>query len=98
MGSRIKICASFFISSEDATTLQDQDILDNSNLFVWDGKQVDGELIRTGKSSEPVLLRVTCPKAEEGVGEGGVEEGGEREMEIGRAKDSTLGELRVIII
>ena len=81
----------------EKTTIQDQNILDNSNLFVWDGKQVDGEFIQTGKSCEPVLLRVTYPTIEEEAEVARAEEGGrESVVEIGRPKDSTLGDLRVM--
>ena len=75
-------------------TLQDQRVLDNSNLFVWDGKQVGGVPVRTGTACEPVLLRMTYPQPPSG--EGGEGEGErEGEIELGRARDSTLGGLRV---
>ena len=44
---------------------------------------------------------MTCPRTpegEEGGGGGGGGGGGEREVEIGRPKDSTLGDLRVYIV
>ena len=80
------------ISGSKDKTLRDLQVLDGSNLFVWDGERVGGVGIRTGTACEPVLLRVTYHSCEES---GGVEEGEEEEMEIGRPKDSTLGELRV---
>ena len=85
--------------------MQERHILDNSNLFVWDGKQVDGEVVRTGEVCEPVLLKVTYPRPEgemedeEGCSVEGVmeERGKDCEIEIGRPKDSTLGDLRVCL-
>ena len=81
----------FSMAVSDESTVQERNLLDNSNLFVWDGKQVGGEIVRTGQSCEPVLLRVTCPRTE------GEEGAGQKETNIGRHKDSTLGDLRVTI-
>ena len=75
------------VSGRKDQTLQDLQVLDGSNLFIWDGKQVGGVEVRTGQACEPVLLRVTYPRP--------ACDEDEEEVEMGRAKDSTLGELRV---
>ena len=53
--------------------------------------------VRAGRVCEPVLLRVAYPRPprEGGEEEEEEEEKEEGEIEIGRSKDSTLGELRV---
>ena len=92
----MKCCHGNPTGSRDVT-LNDLHILDNSNLFVWDGKQVGQVPVRTGEAFEPVCLRVTYPHLHFSEEEEEEEEEGERgrEVDVGRPKDSTLGELRV---
>ena len=51
---------------------------------------MEGEFVQTGKECEPIMLNITHPSWRAGG-----EEEEERVMEIGRASNSTLGDLRV---
>ncbi|KAM7403303.1 hypothetical protein PAMA_003975 [Pampus argenteus] len=73
---------------DDSVSLYSAGIYTNSDLFVWNGREVCGVSILTGAEWEPVLLNVVRPfmgedreqKLEEGVecleGRGGFENGG----------------------
>ena len=94
------------ISDKDEASLAALDITNESHLFLWDGVQVDGEIILVGEASEPVQLLITYPtrggakEAEqdyEEEDEEEEEEEREEEVAMGFPKDSTLGEVRVSI-
>ena len=91
-----------FSAEGDQGLISSAGLTSDSNLFVWDGKQVRGHALQTGASCEPVKLHVTYPlppPSSGDSGEGGEEEEEEEEEESelvsGFAKNSTLGELRV---
>ena len=59
-------------------------LADETHLFVWDGLEVGGKPIQTGKAHEPLLLHFTYSIDQD-----------EREMDLCVARSLTLGELRV---
>ncbi|TKS86780.1 Ubiquitin carboxyl-terminal hydrolase 40 [Collichthys lucidus] len=94
--------------TDDGVSLYSAGIHTNSDLFVWNGREVCGATILTGAEWEPVLLTVVRPffgedgnsEMEDGVereeGEGEFENGGpglKREAR-GFAGAATLGEVR----
>ncbi|XP_031703840.1 ubiquitin carboxyl-terminal hydrolase 40 isoform X1 [Anarrhichthys ocellatus] len=94
--------------TDDNVSLYSAGICTNSDLFVWNGREVCGATVLTGAEWEPVLLNVVRPNfgededPEEGDGlesveeRGGFENGGpglKREAR-GFAGASTLGEVR----
>ncbi|XP_044023180.1 ubiquitin carboxyl-terminal hydrolase 40 isoform X1 [Siniperca chuatsi] len=94
--------------TDDSVSLYSAGIHTNSDLFVWNGREVCGATVLTGAEWEPVLLTVVRPflgedgdqEVEDGVeceeGKGGFENGGsglKREAR-GFAGGSTLGEVR----
>ena len=81
-------------AGNDDSSIADVGITDDSNLFVWDGVQVGGEVVQVGVSCEPVLLHVTYP-APSSHGSSATGEECEYELVSGFPKNSTLKELRV---
>ncbi|XP_076349465.1 ubiquitin carboxyl-terminal hydrolase 40-like isoform X2 [Tachypleus tridentatus] len=73
--------------AQDTVVLKDLGILTGTKLFVWDGKQINGEIPLIGSFHEPILLNVTCFQP------GGMS----REITRGFPKSLTVGELRVIL-
>ncbi|XP_068194600.1 ubiquitin carboxyl-terminal hydrolase 40 isoform X2 [Antennarius striatus] len=87
--------------TDDSIPLYSAGIQTNSDLFVWNGKEVCGASVLTGAEWEPVLLTVVRPFLEQdGVecegGNGGFENGGTRlkKEERGFAGAVTLGQVR----
>ncbi|KAM3871140.1 ubiquitin carboxyl-terminal hydrolase 40 [Diretmus argenteus] len=94
--------------TDDNVSLYSAGIYTNSELFVWNGREVCGATLLTGAEWEPVLLTVVRPfleeDGEEGVenglgdeeGRGGVENGapGLKKEARGFAGGATLGEVR----
>ncbi|XP_070564811.1 LOW QUALITY PROTEIN: ubiquitin carboxyl-terminal hydrolase 40-like [Ptychodera flava] len=75
------------ISVDDTIRIEDTGVMHGSQIFLWDGEQVDGVCIRPGDNSEPLLLTVTYNNSS------GVLE------ELTRAfpKDVTIGELKAML-
>ncbi|XP_051242887.1 ubiquitin carboxyl-terminal hydrolase 40 isoform X2 [Dicentrarchus labrax] len=97
--------------TDDSVSLYSAGIHTNSDLFVWNGREVCGATILTGAEWEPVLLTVVrpflgedeLPEVEDAVeckeGRGGFENGGpglKREAR-GFAGAVTLGEVKVAL-
>ncbi|XP_041669120.1 ubiquitin carboxyl-terminal hydrolase 40 [Cheilinus undulatus] len=94
--------------TDDSVSLYSAGISSNSDLFVWNGREVCGAAVLTGAEWEPVLLTVVRPflgedgdpQEEDGVdcvdGTGGFENGGSglKKEARGFAGAVTLGEVR----
>ncbi|XP_033873246.1 ubiquitin carboxyl-terminal hydrolase 40 isoform X2 [Acipenser ruthenus] len=52
--------------TDDQQSLHSSGLVDGSDLFVWNGREVCGEPVRVGAESQPVLLSIVCPAG--GVG------------------------------
>ncbi|XP_041119519.1 ubiquitin carboxyl-terminal hydrolase 40 isoform X2 [Polyodon spathula] len=75
--------------TDDQQSLHSSGLVDGSDLFVWNGREVCGKSVRVGAESQPVLLSIVCPA-------GGV--GGEAllsETPQGFPADCKLGEVCV---
>ncbi|XP_049452493.1 ubiquitin carboxyl-terminal hydrolase 40 isoform X1 [Epinephelus fuscoguttatus] len=94
--------------TDDGVSLYSAGICTNSDLFVWNGREVCGATVLTGAEWEPVLLNVVRPflgedegqEVEDGMeceeGRGGFENGepGLKKEARGFAGAATLGEVR----
>uniref|UniRef100_A0A673HU14 Ubiquitin carboxyl-terminal hydrolase 40-like n=1 Tax=Sinocyclocheilus rhinocerous TaxID=307959 RepID=A0A673HU14_9TELE len=59
------------VVSDDQISLYSAGVSNGSDLFVWNGREVNGVAVKTGVEWEPVLLTVLRPSAEElGCGDG----------------------------
>ncbi|XP_068607993.1 ubiquitin carboxyl-terminal hydrolase 40 [Brachionichthys hirsutus] len=90
--------------TDDGVSLYGAGIQTNSDLFVWNGKEVCGVSVLTGAEWEPVLLTVVRPflgqdAAECEAGSGGSENGGARLKREARgfAGAVTLGQVRAAL-
>lgn len=74
-------------SCQDSESLINLQIMDGTKLFVWNGKEVGGEIILVGIHHEPILLNVTCRLGDiDSV-----------KITRGFPKSMTLGELKVLL-
>ncbi|XP_067119368.1 ubiquitin carboxyl-terminal hydrolase 40-like isoform X1 [Centruroides vittatus] len=73
--------------SQDLENLIDLQITDGTKLFVWNGKEVGGEIILVGIHHEPILLNVTCRLGDMDC----------VKITRGFPKSMTLGELKVLL-
>uniref|UniRef100_A0A8C4ZF12 USP domain-containing protein n=1 Tax=Gadus morhua TaxID=8049 RepID=A0A8C4ZF12_GADMO len=74
--------------TDDGMSLYSAGIVTNSDLFVWNGREVAGAPVLTGAEWEPVLLTVAPGKGKENGGPGLIKE------TRGFACGATLGEVR----
>ncbi|XP_016373980.1 ubiquitin carboxyl-terminal hydrolase 40-like [Sinocyclocheilus rhinocerous] len=59
------------VLTDDQISLYSAGVSNGSDLFVWNGREVNGVAVKTGVEWEPVLLTVLRPSAEElGCGDG----------------------------
>ncbi|XP_054712261.1 ubiquitin carboxyl-terminal hydrolase 40-like [Uloborus diversus] len=73
--------------SQDFQPIKDLNILDGSKIFIWDGKQIDGESFSVGVAHEPVLLNVTM----------NLPSGEATELSKGFPKTTTIGEFKMLV-
>eukprot|EP00057_Strongylocentrotus_purpuratus_P028769 XP_011683243.1 PREDICTED: ubiquitin carboxyl-terminal hydrolase 40 [Strongylocentrotus purpuratus] len=81
-------------------TLQDCYVTDQSFIFLWDGKQVDGNSILVGPTSEPILLILTynaAPPSNTSTKPTPPPPSSPTELPHGFPKDTRISELRCMV-
>ncbi|XP_077978745.1 ubiquitin carboxyl-terminal hydrolase 40-like [Glandiceps talaboti] len=76
-----------YISGDNNKSIQDAGVCNDSQIFMWNGQEVDGVCVIPGKSSEPVLLCITYNAST----------GAPDELNRAFPRDCTIGELKVIL-
>ncbi|XP_062853258.1 ubiquitin carboxyl-terminal hydrolase 40 isoform X2 [Trichomycterus rosablanca] len=92
--------------TDDQKSLYSAGVCNNSDLFVWNGREVNGVCVQTGADSEPLLLNILSPDwaepvsdhvAESDVVGGASEDDGLVHVMRGFSGGSTLGGLRDVL-
>ncbi|XP_071803820.1 ubiquitin carboxyl-terminal hydrolase 40-like isoform X1 [Asterias amurensis] len=76
------------LSEDNSAILKDIGLTDDTLIFLWDGKKVDGMEIRSGELCEPILINLTYAVTRDNQETA--------EVQKGFAKDLTIGEMRAL--
>ena len=84
-------------ADKDEASLAALDLIDESNLFFWDGVKVQGVPVCVGEEHEPVSLHVTFPVMDLSLSGSGREGEEQTEVVLAFSKNTTLCEIRVCV-
>ena len=74
-------------TGDEQAILSSFGLSDEAHLFVWNGMDIGGQPLQTGKAHEPIVLHFTYSVTDQD----------EREMDVCVARSLTLGGLRVTV-